>query len=172
MENENTTNNINEIKPKKKYRDGKGYEKVNKKQKSLFLRALKANMGIISAACQTIGLNRRTYYAWYEDDEKFRQSVEEVQEEIIDYVESQLLKQIKDGSAAQTIFFLKTKGKKRGYVESQEWQIKHDEVKIEYILPENIINKELPEINLLENKDYTIINDDEKNNDDINEMEK
>ena len=33
---------------------------------------------------------------------------------------SQLHKQIKDGSTAATIFLLKTKGKKRGYVERQE----------------------------------------------------
>ena len=38
----------------------------------------------------------------------------------IDFAESQLHKQIRDGNSTATIFFLKTKGKKRGYVERQE----------------------------------------------------
>jgi hypothetical protein len=38
----------------------------------------------------------------------------------IDFAESQLHKQIKEGSTAATIFFLKTKGKQRGYVERIE----------------------------------------------------
>ena len=38
----------------------------------------------------------------------------------LDFAESQLHSQIKDGSTSATIFYLKTKGKKRGYVEKQE----------------------------------------------------
>ncbi len=38
----------------------------------------------------------------------------------MDFAESQLYKQIKEGSTAATIFYLKTKGKKRGYIERQE----------------------------------------------------
>jgi len=36
------------------------------------------------------------------------------------FAESELMKLIKEGNVAATIFFLKTQGKKRGYVERQE----------------------------------------------------
>jgi len=38
----------------------------------------------------------------------------------LDFAESQLHKQIKEGNSTSTIFYLKTKGKKRGYIERQE----------------------------------------------------
>ena len=36
---------------------------------------------------------------------------------VLDFAESQLHKQIKDGNPSSTIFYLKTKGKNRGYYE-------------------------------------------------------
>ena len=41
----------------------------------------------------------------------------------MDFAESQLHQQIKDGSVAATIFYLKTKGKKRGYIEKSELDV-------------------------------------------------
>jgi hypothetical protein len=38
----------------------------------------------------------------------------------LDFAESQLHKQIQSGEVSSTIFYLKTKGKKRGYVERSE----------------------------------------------------
>lgn len=54
------------------------------------------------------------------EDPEFKAAVEEVQEYTVDVAESELHKLIKAGETTAIIFYLKTKGKKRGYVERQE----------------------------------------------------
>jgi transposase-like protein len=90
------------------------------KKKSDFLIALKNNNGNISEACQAINIGRQTYYSWIEKDETFKQDAEDAQESLIDLAESKLVENIKDNDNTSIIFFLKTKGKKRGYIEKQE----------------------------------------------------
>ena len=46
-----------------------------------------------------------------------------MEEETIDLVESKLLSAINDGELTAIIFYLKTKGKKRGYVERLEQDV-------------------------------------------------
>ena len=56
--------------------------------------------------------------------EEFDKKVKEIENIALDFAESQLHKQISEGNTTATIFLLKTKGKKRGYIERQE--IQHD----------------------------------------------
>ena len=51
---------------------------------------------------------------------EFDEACHECEEIAVDFVESKLYKLINDGAEASTIFYLKTKGRKRGYVEKQE----------------------------------------------------
>lgn len=89
---------------------------MDKKKKKL-LKHLIEGRGIISYACQKAGVSRQTFYDWKKQDPEFAQAVEDVEEEIIDVVESKLLTQINDNNLTAIIFYLKTKGRKRGYVE-------------------------------------------------------
>lgn len=89
-------------------------------RKDRFLEVLSQSAGFVSMACESAGVGRTTYYRWYEEDEEFRQKCKDIEEANIDYAESKLLTQIKEGNTTATIFFLKTKGKNRGYVERQE----------------------------------------------------
>ena len=94
---------------------------IRKKTKQkLILEALEKTLANVSQACKQVGINRDTYYRWFNEDEKFRKKVESLQHLVLDFAESSLMRQIKNEVPSSTIFFLKTKGKERGYIERQE----------------------------------------------------
>ena len=88
--------------------------------KKAILEALEKHLGIVTTACRTVGVGRTTFYGWLNEDKEFAKKVEDVQNIALDFAESQLHKQIGDGNTSATIFYLKTKGKGRGFVERQE----------------------------------------------------
>lgn len=88
--------------------------------KKAILEALEKHLGIVTTACRTVGVGRTTFYGWLNDDKEFAKKVEDVQNIALDFAESQLHKQIGDGNTSATIFYLKTKGKGRGFIERQE----------------------------------------------------
>ena len=49
---------------------------------------------------------------------EFAEREEDIREGVIDMAECKLIELMKDGNIAATIFFLKTQGKSRGYIES------------------------------------------------------
>jgi len=88
-------------------------------KKEQLLEALEKSLGIVSTACQSVGVSRTTYYKYYNDDDDFKQSVDSIGDIALDCAESQLFELIKAKNVTAIIFYLKTKGKKRGYVEKQ-----------------------------------------------------
>lgn len=87
------------------------------------LERLEDSLGIVTMACKNVGISRKTFYEWKKNDEEFAKAVKDIQEVTLDFVESQLHKQIKDGNVSAAIFYLKTKGKERGYIEQQNIEI-------------------------------------------------
>ncbi len=71
-------------------------------------------------ACESTGINRSTYYRWRESDKDFADMVDEVMDAQVDFVESKLMELINAHDTTATIFYLKTKGKKRGWTERQQ----------------------------------------------------
>ena len=90
------------------------------KKKESILKALENTLGVVTVACKQADIPRSTYYKWLNEDEEFAKAVKDIENIALDFGESQLHKQIGDGNTSATIFFLKTKGKKRGYVERSE----------------------------------------------------
>ena len=88
--------------------------------KKAIIEALEKHLGIVTTACRIVGVGRTTFYGWLKDDEEFAKQVEDIQNVALDFAETQLHKQIGDGNTSATIFYLKTKGKGRGFVERQE----------------------------------------------------
>jgi len=88
--------------------------------KKALLEALEKSLGVVTSACKTVGVGRTTFYQWLKDDEEFAEAVRDIENIALDFAESQLHQQISGGNSTATIFYLKTKGKKRGYIERQE----------------------------------------------------
>lgn len=89
-------------------------------RKRSMLKALEKSLGVVTTAAKSAGIDRQTHYNWMEKDPKYKAAVESIGDITLDFAESQLHKRMKEGSDAAIIFHLKTKGKKRGYVEKTE----------------------------------------------------
>lgn len=91
------------------------------KNKAAVLKALHKTLGKVSAACDEAGISRAQYYVWLERDESFAQAVRDMTERNIDIVESVMFDLIVNEKNPQMVmFYLKTKGKGRGYREGME----------------------------------------------------
>lgn len=86
---------------------------------------LEKSLGIVTTAFKNAGFNRSMHYEWLENSPAYRKAVEAIEDITIDFVESKLQEQINDGNVVATIFFLKTKGRKRGYIEKIETDVNH-----------------------------------------------
>ena len=108
--------------------------------KKNMIAALGKSLGIVSTACASVGINRSTHYDWLKNDPDYKQEVADISEAAIDFAESKLMEKMngvvintdkkdnegnpivykREPSDTALIFYLKTKGKSRGYVERQE----------------------------------------------------
>jgi hypothetical protein len=93
--------------------------KIEHKKKAM-IDAMEKSLGIVTSACKLADVGRTTYYGWYNDDPEFRKAIDDIENIALDFAESKLHALIKEGNPTATIFYLKTKGKNRGYVERTE----------------------------------------------------
>ena len=105
-------------------------------QKKGMIEAMEKSLGIVTTACKQVGIARSTHYEWMQSDEDYNAAIDSLQDVALDFAESQLQKRMKDGSDAAIIFYLKTKGKKRGFVERQEVEHSGSGVNLSIIMPE------------------------------------
>jgi hypothetical protein len=102
------------------------------------IQALTSSLGNVTEAAEKIGIRRETHYAWLKDDAEYSAAVASLKNVALDFAESQL-KKLMEGAERQAlthdgeivtikdapntsaiIFYLKTQGKQRGYIERQE----------------------------------------------------
>lgn len=93
------------------------------KDKENFLIALKRCLGVVTVACESTGMPRSNHYFWMRTDPEYVAKVDEISEVSLDFAESKLHSLIKQENPAAIFFYLKTKGKRRGFIERQ--QIEH-----------------------------------------------
>jgi hypothetical protein len=107
-------------------------------KKDAMIQALTKSLGNVSEAALAVGMCRETHYAWLKDDAEYSAAVASLKNVALDFAESQL-KKLMEGAERQAlthdgeivtikdapntsaiIFYLKTQGKGRGYIERQE----------------------------------------------------
>lgn len=102
--------------------------------KKAMIEALTKSLGIVTTACKIVGIERSTHYDWLKLDEDYRHQVESIKDVALDFAESKLHKMIEDGNTACVIFYLKTKGKGRGYVEKYEHDLPNG-IAVQLLIP-------------------------------------
>lgn len=92
-----------------------------------FIKELEDNRGIVGAACRSLGISRTTYYRWKKKHPDFAEAAETEISAQVDFVEERLLDLIETGETAAIIFYMKTKGRDRGYGEKYVPEVEHEE---------------------------------------------
>ncbi len=96
--------------------------KANTIKKERMLEALRQSLGVVTTAAKAADIDRTEHYKWLKKDPEYNAQVEDLENIALDFAESHLHKKIREGDTTATIFFLKTKGKRRGYIE----RVDHD----------------------------------------------
>jgi hypothetical protein len=89
-------------------------------KKAEMILALESTKGVVTDAAEIAGIARSTHYLWMTEDKVYKDAVNDLQDVVLDFAENKLFKLVDKGDVAATLFLLKTKGKKRGYVERTE----------------------------------------------------
>lgn len=80
--------------------------------------------GNVSATCAALGIDRNTFTAWRRKFPELNSLLTEVDESLIDFSENKLIECINERNLTAIIFYLKTKGRNRGYIEQVDQNIK------------------------------------------------
>ena len=77
--------------------------------------------GNVAAIARRLGVSRSTVWARVQESPTLTAALEDARESMVDNAESALYKKVIEGiDTTALIFFLKTQGRKRGYIEKQE----------------------------------------------------
>ena len=113
-------------------------------KKKAMIQALFNALGNVKIGCKVAGIDRSTHYEWMKTDPEYKLKVEDMAEVALDYVEGKLHELIcgvyvmtekgkiyrQPPNIKAIMFYLKTKGKKRGYTEvvEKEQRVEKQEV--------------------------------------------
>ena len=119
--------------------DNKKEQKRTTLKKEAMIKVLGTTLGNVSEAIrllekEDIQVGRTAHYRWLEEDEVYQEAVNNAADKTLDLVEKALINQIKNGSVQATMFYLKTKGRDRGFNEKIEMETTIKEAPIQIII--------------------------------------
>lgn len=84
--------------------------------------------GNVAAVARAFGTSRKTVHNRINESVTLQDALDQARQTMLDNAESVLYKKVLEGSTPELLFFLKTQGRSRGYVERQELDIRTRDV--------------------------------------------
>jgi hypothetical protein len=101
-----------------------------------------------TSACKAIKVNRSTVWRWVQNDPEFSESLQDLEEQMLDEAEGALMKLVREADFRAIKFLLQTKGRSRGYGEKLQIEktTKHETIdtkRLELILKKDTTRRAL-----------------------------
>ena len=112
--------------------------------------ALIKSGGFVSQTAKMLGVTSQAIYLRLKKSPELQAVKEAIEEAYLDLAESKLISQVNEGNLGAICFYLKCKGKQRGYVERQEHTgadgkpIEISEIKVSFVSPKPTNGKHKP----------------------------
>jgi len=84
------------------------------------IKAITESQGLLTLAAKKSGIGYRTICRYVAEYPTVKQAAMDAKERMLDFAESKLYQKISEGDNTAIIFYLKTQGKPRGYIERSE----------------------------------------------------
>jgi len=97
-----------------------GTSKKREQTAKRIIEAISKSAGLLTIAAKNSGISYTTVNRYVHDFPSVAQAVVDAKEAMLDFAEGKLYSKIKAGDNTAIIFYLKTQGKSRGYIERQE----------------------------------------------------
>ena len=97
--------------------------KGTKIRKGRMIAQLIENNFHIGHACKQVGIAYDTHFEWLKKDPEYLRAVNQITEYELDEYQALLKKKAYEGDTAAIMFFLRTKGKHRGFSETQKHEV-------------------------------------------------
>ena len=98
-----------------------GNGKKREETAARIIKALKETNGLLTMAAAKSGIGYRTVCRYVAEYPSVKEAAHDAKEGMLDFAEGKLYQKIKAGDNTAIIFYLKTQGKARGYIERQEF---------------------------------------------------
>lgn len=113
--------------------------------KARIIEAIAESNGFLTVVAKRTGLHYVTVCEYVREFPEVKQAITEAKEKMLDFAESKLVEKIKAGDNTMIIFYLKTQGKARGYVERSEITGREGEALIPQVIVQSDKGKKLTE---------------------------
>jgi hypothetical protein len=125
----------------KTVRKPKPQRRVLTKSQKAFLISFEKKACNVSQASKAVGVDRRTVYRWITSNVSFKEKYDDIMEGMIDMAESALYTNMMAGKETSLIFFLKTRGRNRGYQEIIRQEVEMQDHKADSDLADFLADK-------------------------------